>query len=155
MKFVDFVRIEVSGGRGGNGCLSFRREKFIPKGGPDGADGGKGGDVILEAAPGALTLADFEYEKKFSGGHGQPGKGSLKSGGAGDDRVITVPCGTIVYDDETGDSSPTSWNPENASSLQRAAVRAGEMHTSRTQCGKLPVLRKKATKERAENSFSS
>ncbi|NCC56867.1 MAG: GTPase ObgE, partial [Synergistales bacterium] len=103
MKFVDFVRIEVSGGRGGNGCLSFRREKFIPKGGPDGADGGKGGDVILEAAPGALTLADFEYEKKFSGGHGQPGKGSLKSGGAGDDRVITVPCGTIVYDDETGE----------------------------------------------------
>ena len=103
MKFVDFVRIEVSGGRGGNGCLSFRREKFIPKGGPDGADGGKGGDVILEAAPGALTLADFEYEKKFSGGHGQPGKGSLKSGAAGEDRIITVPCGTIVYDDETGE----------------------------------------------------
>lgn len=103
MKFVDFVKIEVSGGRGGNGCLSFRREKFIPKGGPDGADGGKGGDVIFEAAPGTLTLADFEYEKKFKAGHGQPGRGSLKSGAAGEDRVVTVPCGTIVYDDDTGE----------------------------------------------------
>jgi len=103
MKFVDFVKIEVSGGRGGNGCLSFRREKFIPKGGPDGADGGKGGDIIFEAAPGTLTLADFQYEKKFQAGHGQPGKGGLKSGAAGEDRIITVPCGTIVYDDDTGE----------------------------------------------------
>lgn len=102
MKFVDFVRITVKGGRGGSGCLSFRREKFIPKGGPDGADGGKGGDIVLEATSGALTLADFVYEKNFQAGHGQPGKGSLKSGAAGEDRLIVVPCGTIVYDDETG-----------------------------------------------------
>ena len=103
MKFVDLVKIEVTGGRGGNGCLSFRREKYIPKGGPDGGDGGRGGDVIMEAVPGALTLADFEYEKRFKGGNGQPGKGSHKAGAAGDDRVIFVPCGTIVYNDETGE----------------------------------------------------
>lgn len=103
MKFVDYTRISVRGGRGGNGCLSFRREKFIPKGGPDGADGGRGGDVILEAAPGALTLADFEYEKKFQAGNGEPGKGGMKTGGAGKDKVVVVPCGTIVYDDETGE----------------------------------------------------
>ncbi|HOO86846.1 MAG TPA: hypothetical protein PK442_04030, partial [Synergistales bacterium] len=102
MKFVDFTRISVRGGRGGNGCLSFRREKFIPKGGPDGADGGRGGDIILEAAPGALTLADFEYEKKFQAGNGEPGKGGMKSGGAGNDKIVIVPCGTIVYDDDTG-----------------------------------------------------
>ncbi len=101
MKFVDFIRIQVTGGRGGNGCLSFRREKFVPKGGPDGADGGRGGDVILEAAPGALTLADFEFEKKFTAGHGEHGKGSLKTGATGADRIIRVPCGTIVYDDDT------------------------------------------------------
>ena len=103
MKFVDFITIEVRGGRGGNGCLSFRREKFIPKGGPDGADGGRGGDVLLEAAPGDLTLADFEYQKKFQAGHGGPGKGSLKSGFAGQDLVISVPCGTIVYDRDSGE----------------------------------------------------
>lgn len=102
MKFVDFVTIHVRGGRGGNGCLSFRREKYIPKGGPDGADGGRGGDVILEAAAGDLTLADFEYERKFQAGNGQPGKGGLKSGAAGEDLVVTVPCGTIVYDAGTG-----------------------------------------------------
>lgn len=103
MKFVDFTRIHVVGGRGGNGCLSFRREKFVPKGGPDGADGGRGGDIILEAASGALTLADFVYEKKFTAGHGEHGKGSLKTGAAGTDRVIQVPCGTIVYDDDSGE----------------------------------------------------
>ena len=103
MKFVDFITIQVQGGRGGNGCLSFRREKFIPKGGPDGANGGRGGDVILEAAPGTLTLADFEYQKKFQAEHGGPGKGSLKSGFAGHDLIISVPCGTIVYDRDTGE----------------------------------------------------
>ena len=65
MKFVDLSRIIVKAGRGGNGCLSFRREKFLPKGGPDGADGGKGGDVVLEAVGGLVTLADFKYNEKF------------------------------------------------------------------------------------------
>lgn len=103
MKFVDFVTISVRGGRGGNGGLSFRREKYIPKGGPDGGDGGKGGDVLLESVQGALTLADFQYEKSFRADDGTPGKGALRTGMAGKDVIIPVPCGTIIYDQETGE----------------------------------------------------
>lgn len=103
MKFVDLVQIHVSAGHGGDGSLSFRREKFIPKGGPDGGDGGKGGDVILEAVPGMLTLADFQYTRRFQAGRGEGGKGALKIGAGGADTVITVPCGTVVTDAETGE----------------------------------------------------
>ncbi|MDR1874725.1 MAG: GTPase ObgE [Synergistaceae bacterium] len=100
MKFVDLVRIAVKAGRGGNGCLSFHREKFLPKGGPDGADGGKGGDVVLEAVDGLVTLADFEYNKKFQAGHAGHGKGSMQTGSDGADVVIPVPRGTVVRDAE-------------------------------------------------------
>lgn len=103
MKFVDLVRIKVKAGRGGNGCLSFRREKFVPKGGPDGANGGDGGNVILQAVDGIHTLADFEFEKKFSAEHGEPGQGQKKVGKTGKDLIVNVPCGTIVYDEETGE----------------------------------------------------
>lgn len=101
MKFVDLVRIAVKAGRGGNGCLSFRREKFLPKGGPDGADGGRGGDVILEAVGGIVTLTDFEFNKKFQGGHAGHGKGSMQMGNNGADIVIQLPCGTLVRDADT------------------------------------------------------
>ncbi|MDI9371086.1 MAG: GTPase ObgE [Synergistaceae bacterium] len=103
MKFVDFAKISVRGGRGGDGCLSFRREKFVPKGGPDGGDGGRGGDVVLLATAGSLTLADFDYKKLFQGGNGESGKGSMKTGKAGKDTIVNVPCGTIVYDEDTGE----------------------------------------------------
>ena len=73
MKFVDEATITVQAGNGGHGCLSFRREKYAPRGGPDGGDGGKGGDVILEAQSGLNTLADFRFTRKFSGGTGQGG----------------------------------------------------------------------------------
>lgn len=103
LKFIDLIRIVVKAGRGGNGCLSFRREKFLPKGGPDGADGGEGGDVILEAVGGIVTLADFEYNKKFQGGHAGHGKGAMQSGGKGEQLVIYLPCGTLVRDADTGE----------------------------------------------------
>lgn len=103
MKFVDLVRINVKAGRGGNGSLSFRREKFIPKGGPDGADGGLGGDVILEAVGGIVTLADFEYNKKFQAGHAGHGKGAMQMGKNGEDLVVHLPCGTLVRDADTGE----------------------------------------------------
>lgn len=103
MKFVDLVRINVKAGRGGNGCLSFRREKFIPKGGPDGADGGNGGNVIVEAVPGLHTLADFEYNKRFTAPHGDHGKGKRQIGAQGKDLVIQVPFGTIIYDADTNE----------------------------------------------------
>ncbi|MBQ7154575.1 MAG: GTPase ObgE [Synergistaceae bacterium] len=99
MKFVDTAEIFVKAGRGGNGALSFRREKFVPKGGPDGGDGGKGGDVILEAVGGIVTLADFEYDRRFQAGHAGHGEGAHRSGLGGKDLVIHVPCGTLVMED--------------------------------------------------------
>lgn len=103
MKFVDIVKIHVAGGHGGDGSLSFRREKFIPKGGPDGGDGGKGGDVVFEAVSGILTLADFQYERRFQAGRGESGSGALRFGKDGADTVIKVPCGTVVSDAEGGE----------------------------------------------------
>ena len=82
--------------------MSFRREKFVPKGGPDGGDGGKGGDVVLEAVGGIVTLADFEYDRRFQAGHAGHGEGAHRSGLAGKDLVIHVPCGTLVKDSESG-----------------------------------------------------
>ena len=100
MKFVDIAEIFVKAGRGGNGALSFRREKFVPKGGPDGADGGKGGDVIIEAVGGIVTLADFEYDKRFQAGHAGHGSGAMRTGANGEDLKIFVPCGTLIRDAE-------------------------------------------------------
>ncbi|MBR0069929.1 MAG: GTPase ObgE, partial [Synergistaceae bacterium] len=98
MKFVDTAEIYVKAGRGGNGALSFRREKFVPKGGPDGGDGGKGGDVIIEAVGGIVTLADFEYDRRFQAGHAGHGEGAHRSGSNGEDLIIHVPCGTMIHD---------------------------------------------------------
>lgn len=100
MKFVDIAEIFVKAGRGGNGALSFRREKFVPKGGPDGADGGKGGDVIIEAVGGVVTLADFEYDRRFQAGHAGHGSGAMRTGSNGEDLKIFVPCGTLIKDAE-------------------------------------------------------
>lgn len=101
LKFTDLVRIAVKAGRGGNGCLSFHREKYLPKGGPDGADGGKGGDVILEAVGGIVTLADFEFNRRFQAELGGHGKGSMQMGNNGKDILIQLPCGTLVRDADT------------------------------------------------------
>jgi GTP-binding protein len=101
VKFVDSALIEVEAGAGGHGCLSFRREKFIPRGGPDGGDGGDGGSVYLEADPGLNTLVQFRYQRRFSAQSGQAGMGAQCSGHAGSDLVIRVPPGTRVYDADT------------------------------------------------------
>ena len=98
MKFIDTAEIFVKAGRGGNGALSFRREKFVPKGGPDGGDGGKGGDVIIQAVGGIVTLADFEYDRRFQAGHAGHGEGAHRSGLKGEDLIISVPCGTLIRD---------------------------------------------------------
>ena len=102
MKFVDEAVIQVKAGDGGRGCVSFRREKFVPRGGPDGGDGGKGGDVFLVADPSLSTLLDFKYKPVFKAPRGEHGQGSDRHGAAGEDLVIRVPCGTMVYDAETG-----------------------------------------------------
>src|SRR6056297_3350314 len=101
MKFVDEARIEVRAGRGGHGCVSFRREKYIPKGGPDGGDGGDGGSVWLEADPGLNTLVDFRHARLFQARNGQPGQGRQRTGKSAEDVVVRVPLGTIVRSIET------------------------------------------------------
>lgn len=100
---IDTATINLRGGSGGNGCLSFRREKFVPRGGPNGGDGGDGGTVTLEACEGRYTLLDFHYRRHYRAESGQHGGGSNKRGRNGEDIVLRVPVGTIVRDHETGD----------------------------------------------------
>jgi len=100
--FVDEARIFVKGGDGGAGCVSFRREKFVPRGGPDGGDGGRGGNVILRADPNLHTLLDLVSRRHFPAGNGRPGEGGNRHGANGADRVVLVPPGTIVRDGDTG-----------------------------------------------------
>lgn len=101
MRFVDEAIIKVEAGSGGHGCLSFRREKFIPFGGPDGGDGGNGGCVFLEANKDLNTLVDFRYQRNYKAANGECGRGANCTGKAGDDLIIQVPVGTLVYDVDT------------------------------------------------------
>lgn len=103
MKFVDEAQIHVKAGDGGNGCLSFRREKFIPFGGPDGGDGGDGGSIYLIASKDLNTLVDFRYQRSFKAERGQDGMGQQRTGKSGDDLYIPVPVGTLVFDANTGE----------------------------------------------------
>jgi GTP-binding protein len=103
MKFVDEARIHVKAGDGGNGCVSFRRERFIPRGGPDGGDGGKGGDVILQVNGQLSTLLDLSYPKQFRAQKGSHGKGKNQTGKKGADLLLSIPVGTLVRDDPTGE----------------------------------------------------
>jgi GTP-binding protein len=103
MKFVDEAQIRVEAGDGGNGCVSFRREKYIPKGGPDGGDGGNGGSVYLVADGNLNTLADFRYQRLYRAERGQNGMGSNMTGRSGQDLLVRVPVGTRVSDQETGE----------------------------------------------------
>lgn len=103
MKFVDEATIRVLAGNGGHGCLSFRREKYVERGGPDGGDGGHGGSVYLVADKSLNTLADFRVARKFKAGTGQGGAGRNKSGRSGDDFEVMIPCGTVVNDVDTGE----------------------------------------------------
>ena len=103
MKFVDEATIKVFAGKGGNGCLSFRREKYIPKGGPDGGDGGDGGSVFLVGADGLNTLIDFRYTRNFKAESGAQGSSAECTGRGGEDLILSVPIGTTVLDNETGE----------------------------------------------------
>jgi GTP-binding protein len=103
MKFVDEASIKVFAGNGGSGCLSFRREKYVPKGGPDGGDGGDGGSVILEADGNLNTMVDFRFQRSFRAQNGESGRGQNKTGKAGEDLVLKVPVGTTVLDEDTGE----------------------------------------------------
>jgi GTP-binding protein len=110
--FIDEARINVISGKGGDGIVHFRREKYVPLGGPDGGDGGKGGDVILEVKSTLNTLATFQHQKKFKAEDGKRGGGNNKTGRSGEDLIIYVPPGTVIYDDETGDLLADLISPE-------------------------------------------
>lgn len=103
MQFIDQAEIEVEGGQGGDGIVAFRREKYVPAGGPSGGNGGRGGSVLLVATANLQTLLDFRYQRHFKAGDGKRGGPNNRTGAAGSDRPIEVPCGTAVYDGETGE----------------------------------------------------
>ena len=104
MQFIDEAEITVMSGNGGNGCLSFRREKFVPKGGPNGGDGGKGGDVVVVADSNMSSLLDYRYKKEYKAPNGQPGRGKDQHGKSGSDLTIPVPAGTVITSCENGET---------------------------------------------------
>ena len=101
MKFIDTAEIQIKAGNGGNGCVSFRREKYIPRGGPDGGDGGNGGNIVIRSSTRLSTLIDFRYVRHYRAENGVHGKGKNKYGRNGGDRIIEVPVGTQIYDADT------------------------------------------------------
>ncbi len=103
MQFVDYVKIRAKAGDGGSGCISFRREKYVPKGGPNGGDGGRGGHIILRAEEQLNTLLDLRYQRYYRAKRGEHGKGKDMHGRNGEDLVIPVPVGTVIKDEETGE----------------------------------------------------
>ncbi|PYM87919.1 MAG: GTPase ObgE [Candidatus Rokuibacteriota bacterium] len=118
--FVDEIEIFVKGGDGGAGCVSFRREKYVPYGGPDGGDGGHGGSVWLEADPALTTLLDYHYKRHYQADRGQHGKGANRHGAGGDDLTLRVPVGTVVSDRESDETLGDLTGPG-----QRILVQAG------------------------------
>ena len=100
--FIDKARIFVKAGNGGNGAVSFRREKYVPAGGPDGGDGGRGANIIMVADTGLRTLMDFKYKRKYSAQHGEDGSKKKRAGKNGEDLILSVPEGTVIRDEKTG-----------------------------------------------------
>jgi GTPase len=119
--FVDEIEIFVKGGDGGAGCISFRREKYVPFGGPDGGDGGAGGSVWLEADPALTTLLDYHYRRHYEAERGQHGKGANRHGASGSDLVLRVPAGTVVSDRDTGVGLGDLATPRQRILVQRGA----------------------------------
>src|SRR3954471_998263 len=103
MKFIDEATVELHAGKGGNGSASFRREKFVPRGGPDGGDGGRGGTVYLRAKTNLTSLLPFQFSTKFKAENGGPGRSQQRHGKNGKDLYVDVPPGTVVWDDESGE----------------------------------------------------
>ena len=123
MKFIDEAKIRVIAGDGGNGCVSFRREKYVPRGGPDGGDGGDGGSVVLVADENLNTLVDFRHQRTYTAQRGENGRGGECTGKSGDDLIVRVPVGTVVNDEDTGEVLGDLTQPD-----QRLVVAKGGFH---------------------------
>lgn len=117
--FIDYVEIDVAAGDGGPGCISFHREKFIPKGGPDGGDGGRGGDIIAVTDSNLSTLLDFRYRRHYRAAKGEPGAGALKTGRSAESEVLRVPVGTVIKDLGTGQIIADMDSPDSRTVLAR------------------------------------
>src|ERR1700730_1317248 len=117
--FIDEAKIRIKAGDGGNGCMAFRREKFVPRGGPSGGDGGKGGDIVMESSERHNTLVHFRFNPEHTAERGRHGEGSNKTGRDGGDVVLKVPVGTIVYDDETGEKVFEFSHPDQSFAIAR------------------------------------
>ncbi len=128
VKFIDEATVTVQSGDGGSGCVSFRRERFIPRGGPDGGDGGKGGDVILKASPRKRTLYHFRFQKLFRAENGLGGQGRQKTGRNGADLILDIPPGTLVLDADTGEVLKDFTEPEESAVIARGG-RGGQGNT--------------------------
>ncbi|HUN54086.1 MAG TPA: GTPase ObgE [Smithella sp.] len=122
MKFVDEAKIYVKAGHGGRGCVSFRREKFVPRGGPDGGDGGKGGDVIFHATESHHTLLDLKYKQHQNAKNGGHGSGNHRTGKSAEDLEITVPVGTIIKNFETGETLADLSKPDQIFIVARGGI---------------------------------
>ena len=150
--FIDEARIRVKAGDGGNGCVAFRREKFVPRGGPSGGDGGRGGDVIMESSERHNTLVHFRFNPEHKAERGRHGEGSNCTGREGVDTILKVPVGTVLYDDETGALVHDFASRMSASSLPKADGEDAATSTSRPPPIRLRGNRKQA--ERAKNGLT-
>ena len=149
--FIDEVKITVKAGDGGNGCLAFRREKYVPRGGPSGGDGGHGGNVVLMASPHHNTLLHFRFNPEHTAERGRHGEGSNRNGQDGPDVEVPVPVGTVVYDAETGEQLLRFRCRRTIAGLRpRAAAAEEEMRGSR-----LPLIRLRQNTKRGSQASSS
>ena len=142
--FIDEAVIEVEAGRGGDGCVSFRREKHVPRGGPDGGDGGNGGSIMLVADTHLSTLLDFHYKRRYKAGSGGHGSGSNRKGRNGKSITLRVPVGTLVYDADTGDLLADLSRP----GMRFVAARGGKADAA-TRTSPPPPVRRPASPRRA------
>ena len=145
--FVDRAKIYIRSGKGGDGAVTFRREPFVPEGGPDGGDGGRGGDVIFQADRNLRTSMDFKYKKKYEAENGQNGMKKKRFGKAGENLIIKVPMGTVVIDEETGLVILSKM--VSALSLPRAGAADVETHISKMLSDKRPILQKPAVRPKS------
>jgi len=138
VKFIDEVSITVQSGDGGRGCVSFRREKYIPRGGPDGGDGGKGGDVILKSTSRRRTLYPFRFKREFKAKNGAAGQGKQRSGKNGDDLILEIPPGTLVTDTETNEIIKDFTRADEAFILARGGRGGLGNHRFKTSTNRAP-----------------